>query len=77
MIDTIVLAIYGTLCALWLLLSTLTIFLMIKYNGISITVWIIIILYCVITLPLLLSGTSAVLQNDIDYNVLIPRILIQ
>ena len=77
MIETIVLTTFGILCATWFLLSALTIFLMIKYNGISVTVWIIIILYGIITLPILISGVSAAMQNDIDYQSLIPKILIQ
>ncbi|MBI4272542.1 hypothetical protein HY621_01685 [Candidatus Uhrbacteria bacterium] len=50
---------------------------MIKYNGLSVTVWIIIILYGIITLPILISGISATMQSDIDYQSLIPKILIQ
>ncbi len=77
MIGTIILALFGILCALWFLLSVLTIFFMIKYNGISITVWVIIILYCTITIPILISAIGGAVQTDIDFNTLIPRIFIE
>jgi hypothetical protein len=77
MIGTIILTVFSILCAVWFLLSALTIFLMIKYNGLSITVWAIVILYCIITLPILISGITTVVQNDLDYSSLIPRIFLQ
>lgn len=77
MISAIFITVFGVLAFLWLLFSILTIFLMIKYNGLSITVWVITILYVAITLPILISGITGVMDTSIDFDMFIPRMLIQ
>ncbi len=77
MIGSIVFTIFITLCVFWILLSALTIFLMIKYNGLSIVVWTVIAIYFIITVPIFISGCTTLLGTDVDWEGLFPRLFIE
>ncbi len=77
MIGTIVFAVFTTLCVFWIVLSALTIFLMIKYNGLSIVVWTIIAIYFIITVPIFISGYTTLLGTEIDWEGVLPRLFIE
>ena len=76
MIGSIIVTVFTIFCAIWVLLSALTIFLMVKYNGISLVVWVIIALYCIITIPILFSGYSTIFHTTIDWESFLPRLFI-
>ncbi|MBI4250027.1 hypothetical protein HY622_00345 [Candidatus Uhrbacteria bacterium] len=74
MIGTIVFSIFGVMLFFWLLLSILTIFFLIKYNGLSLTVWIVIIGYFLISLPIVVSGITTAATSKVKWDFVRPSI---
>ncbi|MBI2484096.1 hypothetical protein HYV71_02845 [Candidatus Uhrbacteria bacterium] len=74
MIGTIIFTIFGIMLVLWFLLSILTMFFMIKYNGISLTVWVVIIGYFLISLPIIASGIGTAVTSNVKWDYVRPSI---
>lgn len=74
MIGTVIFTIFGIMLVLWLLMSILTIFFMIKYNGMSLTVWIVIIGYFLISLPIIASGITTAATSNVKWDFVRPSI---
>jgi|GEM_PF-3754181 len=74
MIGTIVFSIFGVMLFFWLLLSILTIFFLVKYNGLSLTVWIVIVGYFLISLPIVVSGINTAANSKVKWDFVRPSI---